>query len=101
MANKLKPKLLKFFIDLWLIYLDQGIQRTRFPAKGIGYHISLTRMVVNTNVIILDKFHPSPLPRVQLLLRGYILQVLVAGVDFTMVFDEIVPPCFEGVDNSG
>jgi hypothetical protein len=99
MANKLKPKLLKLLIKLWLLYFDQGIQGTRFPAKGIGYHISLTRMVMNTDVIILDKLHPSSLPHVQLLLREYILQALMVGVDFTMVSDEIVLPCFEGMDN--
>jgi hypothetical protein len=56
---------------------------------------------MNTNIIILDKFHPSPFPHVQLLLREYILHALVVGIDFTMVSDKIVPPCFEGMDNSG
>jgi hypothetical protein len=57
-------------------------------------------MVMNTNVIFLDKLHPCPLPHVQLLLREYILQALVVGVDFTTVSDKIVSPCFEGMDNS-
>jgi hypothetical protein len=41
------------------------------------------------------------LPHIQLFLGEDVLKALVVGVDLTTIPHKVVPPCFEGMDNSG
>ena len=64
-------------------------------AQRIGYYVSLSGMIKQSHIIILDELQPSPLPEIQLLLREDILQTLVIRVHLTMVSDEKMSPCLQ------
>ena len=54
---------------------------------------------MNFQVVVLDQFKPSTLPHVQIFLSKEVLQVLVVGVDITLVPDQVVSPNLQGVHN--
>ena len=64
-------------------------------AQRIGYYVSLSGMIMQLHIIILNEFQPSPLPEIQLLLREDILQTLVIRVYLTMVSDEKMSPSLQ------
>jgi hypothetical protein len=66
-------------------------------AQGIGYDIGLARMVVDSDVIILNQLQPSSLPQVQIHLGEDILETFVVTVYFTTIIDEIVPPYLKSI----
>jgi hypothetical protein len=98
MANELKSKLFKLLVKQGLFDLQAGIQGTWFSTKGIGYNVRLSRVIMNAEIIILDKLYPSPLTHIQLLLRENILQTLVIGVYLTPVSVEVMTPGLESMN---
>ena len=66
-------------------------------AQRIGYYVSLSGVIMQSHIIILDELQPSPLPKIQLLLREDILQTLVIRVHLTVLSDEKVSPCLQCV----
>ena len=77
-----------------LLSLDQGIQGARFSTEGIRNNIGLSGMVMDPDVIILNEFHPTSLPQVQLLLGEDILQALVISIDPAAMTHKIGSPRF-------
>ena len=65
--------------------LNHGIERARLPTEGIIYNISFTRVLVDVQIVILDKLYPSSLSHVQLSLGENIFQALMIHVDITAV----------------
>jgi hypothetical protein len=49
----------------------------RPSTQSVSYHIGLPTMIVDFEIIILDKLQPSPLPKVQVHLHEDILQTLM------------------------
>jgi hypothetical protein len=49
-------------------------------TQSAGYHIGLSRVIVDFNIIILDKLQLSPLSKVQVWLRENILQTLMIHI---------------------
>ena len=76
----------------WLVCLDQCIQSTWLSAKRIGYHISLSGVIMDSNIIILYQLNPSSLPHIQLLLRENVLQALVICEDLAAITHKIMTP---------
>ena len=68
-------------------------------TQSVGDYVSLAWMIVNLQVVVLDQFKPSTLPHVQIFLSKEVLQVLVVGVDITLVPDQVVSPNLQGVHN--
>ena len=64
-------------------------------TQRIGYYISVSGMIVQLHIIILNELQPSPLPEIQLLLREDILQTIVIRVHLTMISDEKMTPCLQ------
>ena len=64
-------------------------------AQRVGYYVSLSRVVMQSHIIIFDEFQPSPLPEIQLLLREDIFQTLVIRVHLTVVSDDKMSPCLQ------
>src|SRR4051812_40533794 len=64
----------------------------RLPTQGISYNIRLTRMVVQTKIIVLQELQPSPLPHIQLFLIKQILQALVITKHIKSRSKQIMPP---------
>ena len=64
-------------------------------AQRVIYYVSLSRVIMQSPIIILDELQPSPLSEIQLLLREDILQTLVIRVYLTMVSDEKMSPCLQ------
>ena len=64
-------------------------------TQRIGYYVSLSGVIMQSHIIILDELQPSPLPEIQLLLRENVLQTLVIRVHLTMVSDEKMSPCLQ------
>ena len=59
-----------------------------FTAQRVSYYVSLSGVIMESHIIILDEIQPSPLPEIQLLLRENVLQTLMIRVHLTMVYDE-------------
>jgi hypothetical protein len=68
-------------------------------AKGICDYISLSRVIVHFQVIILDQFQPSSLSHVQIGLGEDVLQTLVVCKDIVVTTYEVVPPDLQGMDH--
>jgi hypothetical protein len=66
----------------------------------VGYHISLSRVVVDPKIIILDKFQPPSLAKIQIRLCKDVLQTLMIRVQLTPLSHEIVRPNLESVNHS-
>ena len=66
-------------------------------AQRIGYYVSLSGVIMQSHIIILNKLQPSPLPEIQLLPREDIFQTLVIRVYLTVVSDEKVSPRLQSV----
>jgi hypothetical protein len=49
-------------------------------TQSIGYHICFSRMVVDSNIIILDQLQPSSLPKVQVWMCENVFQTLVIRI---------------------
>ena len=64
-------------------------------TQCICYYVSLSGMIMQLHIIILNEIQPSPLPEIQLLLHEDILQTLVIRVHLTMVSDEEMYPCLQ------
>ena len=64
-------------------------------AQRVCYYVSLSWMIMQPHIIILNELQPSPLPEIQLLLREDILQTLVIRVYLTMVSDEKMSPSLQ------
>jgi hypothetical protein len=58
-------------------------------------------MVIDSKVIILNQFQPSSLPQIQIHLSEEVLKALVIIVYFTLMTNEIVPPCLKSIHNCG
>jgi hypothetical protein len=54
------------------------------PTQGIRNQIRLARVIVNLQIIILNEFQSSALPKVEILLSEYVLQTLVIGVHLAL-----------------
>ena len=50
-------------------------------AEGVGYHVSLARMVFDGTVIIVEELNPATLSHVQLLMIVVVLKTLMVGID--------------------
>ena len=57
-------------------------------AQRISYYVSLSGVIMQSHIIILNELQPSTLPKIQLLLRENVLQTLVIRVHLIMVSDE-------------
>ena len=68
-------------------------------TQSVGDYVSLAWMIVNLQVVVLDQFKPSTLPHVQIFLSEEVLQVLVVGVDITLVPNQVVSPNLQGMHN--
>src|ERR1043165_7721286 len=82
--------------------MDSELQRpnaTRFsrflPAQGVCYNIRLARMVLNSTIIVVQKFDPTALPYVQVLLVENVLETLVIGVDGAFGTVQVMSPNFQ------
>ena len=64
-------------------------------AQRVSYYVSLSWVIMQSHIIILDELQPSPLPEIQLLLREDVLQTLVIRVHLTMISDKKMSPCFQ------
>ena len=73
-----------------LLLLDQQSIAINFATECVGNNICLTRMILETHVVIFEQLQPPPLPKVQIWLGEQILQALVVGVDFTAITDEVM-----------
>jgi hypothetical protein len=49
-------------------------------TQGIGHYVRLPRMIVDSQIIVLDELQLSPLPQIQIRLRENILQTLVIHI---------------------
>ncbi|KAJ0938867.1 hypothetical protein HanRHA438_Chr02g0054561 [Helianthus annuus] len=67
-----------------------------FLTEGIGYHISLTRMVLDRTVVVIQEFNLTTLLNVELLFVENMLKTYVVGVDDTLSTIQVVSPDFEG-----
>jgi hypothetical protein len=63
----------------WSLYPE------RFSAEGVCYHVGLSGVVMDLEVIILDQFKPSSLTEVEVWLSEDVPQTLVIGEDVTFV----------------
>ena len=54
-------------------------------THSIGNDISLVRMIVNFQVIVLDQFKPSPLCHIEISLSEDVLKAFVIGIDVAMI----------------
>jgi hypothetical protein len=55
----------------------------RPSTPSVGYHIFFSGVVVDSNIVILDRLEPSLLPKVTVWLRKDILQTLMVRIEFT------------------
>jgi hypothetical protein len=56
-------------------------------------------MIMNHQIIVFDRFHPSCLAHVQIRLGKYVLQALVVGNDVDRILKKIMLPCLQSKDN--
>src|ERR1044071_8534324 len=82
--------------------MDSELQRpnaTRFrrflPAQGVCYNIRLAGMVLNSTIIVVQKFDPTTLPYVQVLFVENVLETLVIGVDGAFGTIQVMSPNFQ------
>jgi hypothetical protein len=66
-------------------------------AQGINDDIVLARMVVDSDIIILNQLQTSLLPQIQTHLSKNVLEAFVVTVYFTSMTDEIVPPYLKSI----
>ena len=66
-------------------------------AQRISYYVSLSGVIMQSHIIILNELQPSPLPEIQLLLRENVLQTLVIRVHLTMISNEEMSPRLQGM----
>jgi hypothetical protein len=52
-----------------------------FSAKGVGYDVGFSKVILDVAIVIIKEFYPFALPHVKLLLAKYLLKALVAGED--------------------
>ena len=64
-------------------------------AQRASYYVSLSGVIVQFHIIILDELQPSPLSEVQLLLCENILQTLVIRVHLAMVSNQKMSPSLQ------
>src|ERR1043165_1483484 len=69
------------------------------PAQGVCYNIRLARMVLNSTIIVVQKFNPTTLPYVQMLLVENMLETLVIGVDGAFGSVQVMSPNFQREDH--
>jgi hypothetical protein len=62
------------------------------PTQGICNQICLARVIVNLQIIILNKLQPTVLPKVEILLNEYVLQTLMIHVHLALGSHDIMPP---------
>lgn len=60
-------------------------------TERISHHIDLAWMVFDINRVILQEFHPPPLPHVQILLREQILETLTIRKKVEVHTIKVVP----------
>jgi hypothetical protein len=70
-------------------------------TPSVGYHIHFSRVVVYSNIIILDKLQISSLPMAKVWLREDILKTLTVHIKFTSLFHKVIPPNLEAMKPSG
>ena len=61
-------------------------------AQRISYYVSLSGVIMQFHIIILDELQPSPLSEIQLLLCENILQTLMIRVYITTVSNKKMSP---------
>jgi hypothetical protein len=59
------------------------------------YNVSLSWVVVDPDVIILNQLYPSALPQIQTSLSENVLEALVVTVNLASMADEVMPPYIE------
>src|SRR3954464_8801462 len=47
-------KIFHLFVQTWLLLQNHAVQAERQSAKGIGYYVAFSRVIVNVQVVILD-----------------------------------------------
>ena len=62
--NNNQVKLSDLFLEFRRQGLHQGVQIGKLATGGIGNHIGLARMVVDSKLIILDQLEPSSMSKV-------------------------------------
>jgi hypothetical protein len=68
-------------------------------TQGISNQIRLARMIMNLQIIILNKLQPTALPKVEILLSEYILQTLMICVHLALGSHNVVSPNLKRVHN--
>jgi hypothetical protein len=68
-------------------------------TQGICNQIWLPRVIVNFQIIYLNKLHPTALPKVEILLCEYVLQTLMIRVHLALGSHDIMPPYLKCVHN--
>jgi hypothetical protein len=66
-------------------------------TQGIFNQIFLPRIVMDLQVIILDGFQPTALPKVKIFLGKDILQALMISIDLALGPHYIMPPNLESM----
>jgi hypothetical protein len=61
-------------------------------TQGIYNQIRLARVIVNFQIIILNKLQPSVLPKIEILLSEYVLQTLMIRVHLALGSRDIMHP---------
>src|SRR3954464_8310727 len=75
-----------------LLYLNFQFTTISLATQGIGHHISFSRGVRNSHVVVGYCLEPSLLAEIQVGLSKQVLQALVVGVDLTTITDEVMSP---------
>jgi hypothetical protein len=68
-------------------------------TQGICNQIRLARVIVNLQIIILNKLQPTVLPKVEILLSEYVLQTLMIRVHLALGSHNIMSPYLNRVHN--
>jgi hypothetical protein len=69
------------------------------PTQGICNQIRLARVIVNLQIINLNKLQPSALPKVEILLSEYILQILMICVHLGLSSHNVMSPNLKRMHN--
>jgi hypothetical protein len=72
-----------------------------FPTQGICNQIRLAWVIMNLQIIILNEFQPTALPKVEVFLGKNILQALMVRIDLILGPHYIMSPNLESMHYGG
>jgi hypothetical protein len=96
-----KVELVELFTQLKWHAIHHQLTHMRLETQSVSYHFSFPRVIVDSQIVILDMLQPSSLPKVQVQLCEDVLQTLVICVYLTSLSHQIVPPNLESVNYIG